>query len=145
MKSTRIHNLLEQKRGKDRDIVDTAKTIGQWYKSSRPGVMKPGQQGYVRPRNVPPEGGQYENPEHDAYARNSMHWRIHNMGAHQFGEPKLKGSGKLHDLAKERDDARTKLRKSGTDELERHGVKPVVRRWSAGKPGEKPRIVTAKK
>jgi len=27
MKNIRIHQLLEQKRGKDRDIVDTAKTI----------------------------------------------------------------------------------------------------------------------
>ena len=141
----RITELLLEKigQGLERDIPDTAKKIGQWYQSINP-KAKPGEKGYMRKRNVPPGGGQYEHPEHDAYTRNKAHELIHKMAAHQHAAgPGVKGPGNLHDLHKAHDAAHTALGKSGTDELERHGVDPVIRRWSA-KPGKQPRITTLK-
>ena len=125
--------------GLERDIPDTAKKIGQWYQSIDP-KAKPGEKGYMRKRNVPPEGGQHTEPEHRAYARNKAHELIHKMAAHQHAAgPGVKGPGNLHALHKAHTEKHTKLRQSGTDELERHGVGPVIRTWSA-KPGKQPRI-----
>ena len=100
---------------------DTADRLGKWYKSINP-KAKPGQKGYMRKRNVPKEGGEYEHPHHKEYAHTGIHSVGLKVASRQVPKPPKKGN--IKKIHKGQADALKSKRKKFQDTLSKHGVPP---------------------
>lgn len=130
---------------------DTADRLGKWFKGTNPNA-KPGKEGYMRKRNVPPTGSKYDptkhkapeegkpleymKPQHKDYARNQVNVAV-SKRAMPDAERDTPIAGNIQKRHAEVDRKHKANVKRGEDTLDIYGAKnpPLktrMKKWIAG-------------
>jgi hypothetical protein len=133
------------------DTEGTADRLGKWYKGIKPDA-KPGEKGYMRPRNVPPSTDEYDptkheapekgkplrymKPQHKDYAVGNIRKTIGKVATRK-AERDTPKRGNIHQLAKSKKATFSTETEKGQDTLKKHGVpnpslKDMYAKWMRG-------------